>query len=143
MNNLNFIHLEQTFAVTPQVIWEHLTQLHYLQQWFFKELEDFSPRVGFSTSFAFDYNGKTFTHCWEVVEALPQERLVLLWSYKEYSGRAEVHFELSSTPHGCLVILTEKLLQPFPAIKEFKRTNRKTGWKSVLQSRLVDAVSKV
>ena len=45
MNNLNSIHLEQTFAVTPQVIWEHLTQLHYLQQWFFKELEDFSPRV--------------------------------------------------------------------------------------------------
>lgn len=143
MKNLTSIRLEQSFTVSPQVIWEHLTQVHYLQQWFFKELNEFSPTVGFSTSFPFDYNGKTFTHCWEVKEASPQNRLVLLWGYKEYSGKAEIHFELSSIPHGYLVCLTEKLLEPYPAMEEFKLLNRKTGWKSVLQSRLVDAVSKV
>ena len=143
MNNHKPIHLKQSFVVSPQVIWEHLTQLHYLQQWFFKELNDFSPIVNFKTSFPFYYNDKTFTHCWEVVEVLPSRRLVLLWSYKEYSGKAEVQFELFSTPHGCLVFFTEKLLSPYPAMEEFKRGNRKTGWKSVLQSRLVDAISKV
>lgn len=140
MKNQTPIYLEQFFAASVPIVWDCLTQIKHLQQWLFKELKHFKPEPFFTTEFAYDYKGKTFTHCWEVMDIIPQKQLVLGWRYKEYPGVAKVRFKLSTSPNGCIVELTENLIDPFPEIEEFKRKNRKAGWKDLLHTRLFNYI---
>ena len=127
MQNLQPIELEQSFSVSPQIIWSCLTELHHLNQWFFQELNEFNAEPNFRTAFSIEFNGKIFTHCWEIREIVPQNRLVLGWQYKEYSGDSEVIFDLSTTPHGCLVQLKASILDPFPDMEEFTKKKYESG----------------
>lgn len=130
MQNLQPIELEQSFSVSPQIIWSCLTELHHLNQWFFQELNEFNAAPNFRTEFSIEFNGKIFTHCWEIREIVLQNRLVLGWQYKEYSGDSEVIFGLSTTPRGCLLQLNASILDPFPAMEEFSQKNMKAGGKN-------------
>ena len=141
MQNLQPIELEQSFSVSPQIIWSCLTELHHLKQWFFQELNEFNAEPNFRTAFSIEFNEKIFTHCWEIKEIVPQNRLVLGWQYNEYSGDSEVIFDLSTTPQGCLVQLNASILDPFPVMEEFTRKNMKAGWKDLLHTRLVNYVN--
>ena len=127
MQNLQPIELEQSFSVSPQIIWSCLTELHHLNQWFFQELNDFNAELNFRTAFSIEFNGKKFTHCWEIRQIVPQNRLVLGWQYKEYSGDSEVIFDLSTTPQGCLVQLNASILDPFPDMEEFTQKKHESG----------------
>ena len=49
------ILLQKTIPVSPNKIWKALTKLKQMQKWYFKEITDFRPEVGFETSFAVVY----------------------------------------------------------------------------------------
>ena len=52
----------------------------------------------------------------------------------------KVRFKLSTSPNGCIVELTENLIDTFPEIEEFKRKNIKAGWKDLLHTRLFNYI---
>ena len=141
MSTQQSIIVQEQFNVSPQLLWQCLTQLEHMQKWFFKELKSFEAVRGFKTSFAFQYNNKTFTHQWEVREVIIQEKLCLGWKYKEYPGDSEAIFEISSSPKGTILKLTATILSSFPEMEEFSRESMKTGWTDLIQKRLNAYVS--
>jgi len=141
MSTQQSIIVQEQFNVSPQLLWQCLTQLEHMQKWFFKELKSFEAVRGFKTSFAFQYNNKTFTHIWTVREVIIQEKLCLGWEYKEYPGTSEAIFEISSSPKGTILKLTATILSSFPEMEEFSRESMKTGWTDLIQKRLNTYVS--
>ena len=107
-----------------------------MQAWYFKEIEHFEPVRGYSTKFAIEYNGKTFTHLWTVRHVSPQKSLTLGWQYAEYPGDSEAIFSIEPAPEGSLLTLTANILDPFPDIVEFSRESMLAGWTELLRTRL-------
>lgn len=142
MKNNASIVIQQNFSVSRSLLWDYLTQLKHMQQWFFAELNFFDSVLGFQTSFAFDYEGKTFTHQWDIRELIPKEKLVLGWRYAEYPGDSIVCFELKDSIQGCHLLLSATVLKPFPKIKEFSPESMKAGWSSLICERLLEYVVK-
>lgn len=142
MKNKASIVIQQNFSVSRSLLWSYLTQLKHMQLWFFEELKSFEPVLGFQTNFAFNYEGKTFTHQWDIRELIPEEKLVLGWQYAEYEGDSTACFELKDSIQGCQLFLTASVLEPFPKIKEFSMESMKTGWSGLVHERLLDYVLK-
>ena len=130
------ITVQEEFDVPPSLLWEYLTQLTHLQEWFFSELKAFEAVRGFCASFPFHYNNKTFTRQWTVREVISRGKLCLGWQYKEYPGDSNAEFSLYSSPKGCILKLTATILIPFPAMEEFSRESMKIGWTDLIQLRL-------
>lgn len=140
MNCDKAITITQDFDVPCHVLWQYLTQLHHMQAWFFEELEAFDPSIGFTTQFAFDYQGKTFTHCWDVRDVIDGKLLALGWKYREYSGDSVALFTLKESAGGCRLCLEATIVEPFPALEEFSLESMKAGWTGLLQDRLKNYV---
>lgn len=102
------ILLQKTIPVSPNKIWKALTKLKQMQKWYFKEITDFRPEVGFETSFAVVYRKKIFTHQWLIYDVLPQYRIAYYWQYLEYEGKTTVSFDLEEVIQGTKVTLKLK-----------------------------------
>lgn len=107
-----------------------------MRKWFFAEIESFTPTLGFSTAFAFEYQGKMFTHQWDIRAIKKNKKLVLGWKYKEYKGEAIAEFLLEPHAYGTQLFFSTQLLKPFPALKEFSPSSMETGWTELLKGRL-------
>ena len=130
------IQLQKTFPVSTAKLWEALTELKQMKQWYFKELNAFCPEVGFETSFAFEYQGKTFTHLWRIYEVIHKKRIAYHWQYKEYEGDSTVSFELVESPKGVQLQIEAKIIKSFPPMDEFSTKNMEAGWRELIEERL-------
>ncbi|MEK9613918.1 MAG: SRPBCC domain-containing protein [Flavobacteriaceae bacterium] len=130
------IQFQKQIPVSRDKLWSALTELDQMRQWYFKELKDFEPEVGFETSFTFEYQGKKFTHQWRVYEVLPLDRISYHWKYQEYEGDSIVSFELEEAPQGVLLRLEAHILKPFPPLEEFSQKNMEEGWRNLIEDRL-------
>lgn len=130
------ILLQKTIPVSPNKIWKALTKLKQMQKWYFKEITDFRPEVGFETSFAVVYRKKIFTHQWLIYDVLPQYRIAYYWQYLEYEGMSTVSFELEEVIQGTKVTLKSKIIEPFPKLEEFSKESMENGWKGLIENRL-------
>ncbi len=135
MNNNDFT-LRVLLPQPPKVVWSVLTDLHHMQQWFFAEIEQFEPRLGFATAFAFRYHDKTFTHQWDVRACTQEKELCLGWQYAEYPGEATAVFRLAPQGQGTRLDFSSSIITPFPAMEEFSRASMEQGWTDLLQQRL-------
>ena len=86
---------EHTFNRPARDVWNALSVQKEMVQWFFDNIPAFEARVGFETRFAVQSENRTFTHCWKVLEAIPNQKLTYSWKYEEYPGDATVTFELN------------------------------------------------
>ena len=55
----------ESFGVSPDDLWDAITQLNQMTQWFFENIPDFKPEVGFKTSFIVESGNRQFNHLWE------------------------------------------------------------------------------
>lgn len=123
------IIIEKTIEATADKLWQALTDPDQMRQWFFENIPDFKPEVGFETRFPVVSNSKTFTHVWEVTEARPNEKISYRWRYLEYDGDSVVHFKINSSGTNTDLKLTLEILKDFPQdIAEFKRESGIAGW---------------
>jgi len=123
------IVVEQTYPVPRERVWEALTDPAQMCQWFFKPIAEFEPRVGFSTRFTVASGGIGFVHVWKVVEAVPNERLVLDWRYEGYPGDSSVEFVLVCEGDGTYLRMTHRGQGTFPQeVPEFGRDACTKGW---------------
>ncbi len=133
------ILLEQTFQTSTSELWEAITNADQMREWFFDNIEDFRPEVGFETQFVVHVDAKTFTHCWEVTEAIANERITYRWRYLEYPGDAIVSFELFEEQDFVLLRLKLDVVANFPdEIPEFTRESCLQGWQYFIGKNLVN-----
>lgn len=133
------IVVEQTFAASPDAVWKAITDATEMRQWFFDNIPEFEPRVGFSTQFDVDTGERVFPHAWRVTEVEPLKRIVYDWRYAGYAGDGYVTWELSAADDSTTLRVTTTVREDFQAdIPEFTREACIGGWKYFIQQRLRD-----
>ena len=137
------VTVEQTFDTSIYQLWATLTDVNRMRQWFFSDIPDFKPEVGFATEFNVQSESRNFLHQWEVTEAEPRKRLSLKWKYGGYPGQSKVTFELFQENHLVRLRLTHKGWENFPQdIPEFKRESCLGGWQYFIQNSLYEWFNK-
>lgn len=127
------IALLYSYPVKNIKVWTALTDLDQMQQWYFPMLEAFEPRVGFETQFALEHAGYTFTHEWKVVEVIERRSITVEWTYKEFSGKGLVTFELTDLGDRTLCYLNDVVVEDFPDdVEPFARESGVAGWTQLL-----------
>jgi len=86
--------IEQTFNTTVDVVWNAITDITQMRQWYFPNIPDFKPEVGFETRFDIRSQDRIFPHVWKVTEVIPNRLIKYNWRYDGYAGDSFVTFEL-------------------------------------------------
>ena len=131
------IIVEATYSVSIEKVWEAITELDQMQKWFFENIEDFQPKVGFETKFVIQNEGKIFTHQWKIREVIPHQKISYDWNYAEYEGDGYVTFDVIKNEKETLLRLTSVVTADYPSdMIEFKRESGIGGWNYFLNDRL-------
>ncbi len=137
------IIVEQSFDVTPEELWRAITEVSLMRQWYFDNIPDFKPVVGFETRFNVQSEERTFLHLWKVTEVVPGKRVVYEWRFKEYPGISTAIFDVTETGKRSTLRLTVLVHEDFPDdIPEFTRQSCIEGWKYFINCRLKSYLSK-
>ena len=137
MNVNEPIIVEQSFNVSIETVWEAITNLDQMKQWFFNNIEEFKPEVGFKTQFNVTSENRNFLHLWHIVEVEPLKKIVYNWKYKEYEGDSFVHFELNELSSVTTLQVTTVVIEPFPTnIPEFETESCRQGWNYFIKTDL-------
>ena len=123
------IVVTHTFNTSVQKVWSAITDLNEMKQWYFDQIEDFRPEVGFKTQFVVQVEDRVFTHLWEVNQVIRQQKITYNWKFLEYPGNGDVTFELIPENDGVKLRLIVDTLESYPDhIPEFKRESCIQGW---------------
>lgn len=121
--------VEQIFNSPLVRVWNALTRPDQMKEWFFEQIEDFKPELGFKTSFNVQSGGRDFPHLWTVSEVVPRQKLTINWKYGGYAGDSFVIFELEELDRQTRLRLTHEVVESFPQhIPEFTRESCAEGW---------------
>jgi len=131
------IIVEQIVHASVQNIWNALTDLKVMKQWFFNNIESFKPEVGFETQFMVQVEGRKFTHLWKLTEVIHNKKITYNWKYLEYSGDSFVTFEIIEENNNIKVKVSTKVVENFPSnIPEFERESGVNGWNYFIKKNL-------
>ncbi|PCI36217.1 MAG: ATPase [Flavobacteriaceae bacterium] len=126
---MNPIIISQNIHQPKEKVWEAITKLEQMTQWFFEDIPAFEPKVGFKTKFDVLSEDTVFVHLWEIIEVIPQKKIVYNWKYEGLQGNSTVSFELMDSKEGTIIQVTSTVLEPFPTDKvEFERESGVQGW---------------
>jgi len=118
-----------SFNVNREDLWDAITRVERMGEWFFNNIPAFQPRPGFKTGFLVQNEGRDFPHCWEVLEVIPLQKITVNWKYEGYEGECNVSFELVPRDHGTQLIVTVTVLEDFSdGVPEFQRESCLGGW---------------
>jgi len=127
----------QKFSVPVQKVWKAITNPDQMKAWFFENIPDFKPEVGFNTRFNVDSGEHHFMHLWEITEVIPGKRIVYNWRYEGYPGNSFVVFELFDEDKRTCLKLSHLGVASFPDdIPEFTRESCLGGWNYFIKNRL-------
>lgn len=137
IKDTSLVVVEQVFSNSITQVWQAITQLDQMKQWFFENIPEFKAEVGFKTQFNVNTGERNFLHLWRILEVVPEKRIVYDWRYKEYSGQGIVTFELSETRGQTKLKVTNEGLESFPNyIPEFTRESCQAGWNYFIKEQL-------
>ncbi|MEC3907137.1 SRPBCC domain-containing protein [Tamlana sp. 2201CG12-4] len=123
------IIVEQTFNTSIKNVWNAITVLDKMTQWFFPNIPSFEPVVGFKTRFIIQVEDRIFPHLWTLTEVIPMKKISYEWKFEGYTGSGISTFELSHIENQTKLKLTFTVLENFPDnIPEFKRESGVAGW---------------
>lgn len=131
--------VEQSFTNSKETVWNAITQLDFMKKWYFDNIPDFKPIVGFETKFNVKSTSRDFLHCWKITEVIPLKKITYEWTYKGIKGMGIVTFEISQTNKLTKLKLTSLGLETFPDdIPEFTYESCLGGWNYFIKKRLVE-----
>ena len=131
------IIVAHTFNASVKTVWEAITNVDQMRQWFFNNIEDFEPRIGFKTQFRVQSEDRVFTHLWTISEVEPLKKIVYNWKYEEYAGDSLVYFELFQLKNETKIRVTSVVTESFPSdIPEFKPESCLNGWTYFIKQNL-------
>lgn len=133
----NSIIIEQLFNQNIQTVWNAITQLDPMKQWFFENIPAFKAVVGFETQFNVQAPSRDFLHQWKIIEVIPNKKIVYRWKYENISGQGTVIFELFELENQTKLVLTNLGLESFPKeYPEFSRESCTNGWNYFIKQQL-------
>ena len=106
--------VEQLFKATIEDVWKAITDINEMKLWYFNNIPDFEPQIGFKTKFIIRSDSRTFTHLWTITEVIPNKKISYTWQYEEYAGESTAHFELTSINNQTKLTVTCVGLETFP-----------------------------
>lgn len=137
------IIVEASFKSPVETVWNSITAIDLMRQWYFENIPSFKAEVGFKTQFNVISEGRNFLHMWEITEVVPLKRIAYSWKFNEYAGEGLVVFELSAQNDLTKLKLTNSVLESFPdGIPEFTRESCIGGWEYFIQHRLKEYLEK-
>jgi uncharacterized protein YndB with AHSA1/START domain len=137
------IIVEQTFSASVESVWNALTVIEQMRKWYFNNIPDFKPEVGFETQFNVQSDDRNFLHKWRVTKVQPLKMIEYRWEFENYPGKSTSTFELSKEDNLTKLKLTITILEDFPEdIPEFKRESCIGGWNYFINQNLRDFLEK-
>lgn len=131
------IIIEYLFHTSVEILWNSLTNISEMRKWYFENIPDFKPVVGFKTQFNVKSEERNFLHKWIVTKAEYLKTITYNWEFEEYPGKSSSTFEIFNEGDKAKLKLTIKVLEDFPDdIPEFKRESCIGGWDYFLNNRL-------
>ncbi|RZT96368.1 uncharacterized protein YndB with AHSA1/START domain [Ancylomarina subtilis] len=131
------IIVEQNFSVPLSQLWKAISEPDQMRQWFFENIEDFQPEVGFQTQFNVKSGERNFKHLWKLTDVVHLEKIVYLWQYEGYEGEAIVCFETFINEGGSSLRVSHFVTTGFDqSIPEFRRESCQQGWEYFIKDRL-------
>ena len=131
------IIVEEKFDEDVDTVWAALTEPEQMRKWFFDNIPDFKPEVGFMVEFDVDAGERHFLHQWKVLRAVPKKLIEVNWRYEGYAGNAIVSFGLEQLGSQTKLTLTNTVTEDFTeGIPEFERESCIGGWRYFIQQRL-------
>jgi uncharacterized protein YndB with AHSA1/START domain len=131
------IVVEQTYNAGVDRVWKSITDIDMMRQWYFDNIPDFVPMVGFETNFMIHNEGRDFLHMWNVTEVVPRNKISYDWRFKDYPGQSSSTFELFEKGTSTTLRVTVIVRRDFPDdVPEFRRESCIGGWKYFLGERL-------
>src|SRR3990170_2740310 len=111
--------IEHIYNAPIEKVWQALTETDKMKQWYFPQLIDFEPVIGFP--FKFKDDGSPYKKEWTVTNVINNRMLAHTWVYKGYPGVSEVTFELFQEVDKTRLKLTHTGLENFPDDPHFAR----------------------
>jgi len=137
------IIIEQTFNASIETVWNSITEIDQMRQWYFKNIPSFKAEVGFETQFNVQSGDRNFLHKWKVTEVIPLRLIRYNWKFEGYQGDSNVVFELFKENNLTKLQLTAQVLEDFPEdIPEFKRESSIEGWTYFIKKSLKEFLEK-
>jgi len=137
------IIVEQTFNSSVESVWNAITDIEQMRKWYFENIPDFKPAIGFRTQFNVQSDERNFLHMWKVTDVQPQKLIKYIWKFENYPGESSSTFELLNQDDLTKLRLTVEILEDFPEdIPEFKRESCIEGWKYFINNRLKEFLEK-
>ncbi|NQU48495.1 MAG: SRPBCC domain-containing protein [Planctomycetes bacterium] len=129
--------VEQEFNRPVRDVWEAITEIDLMRQWYFENIPDFQAKVGFRTEFAVESGCRTFLHQWQVTQVEAPHKLVYSWRYPDFEGDAITIFEVSGYHQKSRLTVTMDIVKSFQKdIPEFERESCVGGWNYFICERL-------
>jgi uncharacterized protein YndB with AHSA1/START domain len=131
------IVVEQSFSCATETVWQAITDPDLMRQWYFEQIEDFRPEVGFETQFDIEVSGRIFRHQWQVTDVVTGKSITYTWRYEGFPGLGTTEWNLSKTDDGTRLVLISSGIESFSRdIPEFTRESGQAGWEYFIQQRL-------
>lgn len=131
------IVVEQVFDRPASDIWRAVTDIGEMRQWYFENIPDFVPDIGFYTEFPVDSGERIFLHQWRVTEVETGSKIVYSWNYRDIPGDAFVTFEVSGDEKSSRLTVTTRVVEDFPDdVPEFEIQSCRAGWEYFINERL-------
>ncbi len=121
----------------PDTVWAAITEPSQMRKWFFENIPDFKPVLGFKVDFDVESETRVFPHQWRVTEIVPKKIIRYNWKYGGYKGNSYVTFELQREKDSTKLTLTHTITEDFQEdIPEFTRESCTGGWQYFVGQRL-------
>ena len=123
------IRLNYPLNATREAIWEAITDIDQMREWYFDNIPDFKALVGFETSFLVKTEDKSITHKWKVLKVIPNHLISYSWRFDEYPGESISIFYIMEDDSGVSLNLEIQTTEDFPDnISEFNTESCIAGW---------------
>ena len=137
------IIVEQIFNTSIDAVWNSITEIDQMRQWYFENIPSFKPEVGFETQFNVQSQDRNFLHMWKVTEVVPKKMITYNWKYNSYPGDSFVVFELFKQNNLTKLRVTHQVQESFPEdIPEFSRESCIEGRTFFIRKSLKDFLGK-
>jgi uncharacterized protein YndB with AHSA1/START domain len=141
MNNEPIV-VARSYHATVKAVWEAITDVEKMQQWYFPMLEEFEPEVGFETRFDVSIPDKVYVHIWKVKEVIPFKKISYEWKFGGYPGDSLLSWELVADGQDSRIVLTHAGIETFRGDMhpDLSRANFVLGWTDFIGTKLREYV---